>query len=115
MAGHGGRWENARAGPCQKWHDTGSPNKQAQDPKVTLAGGRRWAMNQLRADFRHWWSATKHSGTIPLSPPTPSPPPDIPRSTLARVLAARSGHGDFAQYHDRFNPDNAKRPHQCRA
>src|SRR4051812_37045047 len=28
---------------------------------------------------------------------------DLPRATLARLVEARTGHGDFASYVDRFN------------
>ena len=30
----------------------------------------------------------------------------LPRATLGRLLAARSGHGDFAQYHERFGHED---------
>ncbi|CCU79231.1 reverse transcriptase, putative [Blumeria hordei DH14] len=36
----------------------------------------------------------------------------LSRATLGRILAARSGHGDFANYHERFNHENA--PKYCR-
>ena len=32
----------------------------------------------------------------------------FPRATLGRLLAAWSGHGDFAQYHERFGHEDAK-------
>ncbi len=32
---------------------------------------------------------------------------NLPRSTLGRLLAARSGHGDFQDYHVRFNHEDA--------
>ena len=31
----------------------------------------------------------------------------LPRAALGRLLAARSGHGDFAEYHERFKHENA--------
>jgi ribonuclease HI len=31
----------------------------------------------------------------------------LPRAALGRLLASRSGHGDFADYHERFNHDDA--------
>jgi len=30
---------------------------------------------------------------------------NVPRATLHHLLAARSGHGDFAEYHERFGHD----------
>ncbi|KAI1007378.1 hypothetical protein K3495_g852 [Podosphaera aphanis] len=32
---------------------------------------------------------------------------ELPRSTLGRILATRTGHGDFAEYHDRFRHPEA--------
>lgn len=32
---------------------------------------------------------------------------ELPRSTLGRILATRTGHGDFADYHDRFRHPEA--------
>ena len=48
-------------------------------------------------------------GIISLPPPLPEPSPilSLPRQALARLLAARSGHGDFASYHERFGHEDA--------
>ena len=32
---------------------------------------------------------------------------ELPRASLHRLLAERSGHGDFATYHRRFNHDES--------
>jgi hypothetical protein len=32
----------------------------------------------------------------------------VPRTFLARLLAARTGHGDYADYHERFGHDDAE-------
>ena len=39
----------------------------------------------------------------------------LPRPLLARILAARTGHGDFADYHERFNHENAHLLCRCGA
>ena len=39
----------------------------------------------------------------------------LPRPVLARILAARSGHGDFADYHERFNHIDAHLYCRCGA
>ncbi|KAK4070044.1 hypothetical protein Purlil1_13553 [Purpureocillium lilacinum] len=46
---------------------------------------------------------------------TTSWPPELmlPRATLHSVLAARSRHEDFADYHERFNYDDARLDHSC--
>ena len=45
------------------------------------------------------------------------PPPELklPRRGLARLLASRSGHGDFVVYHRRFDHPNAERRRHCGA
>ena len=75
---------------------------------MTTAGARRWARSQLRERFQQWWESSSHKGTIPLPAPSLSWLPNLPRSALAHLLAARSGHGDFANYHERGNHDGAK-------
>ena len=76
---------------------------------MTLAGGKRWAKEELLMSFREWWAhLPPRERTFELPCPTLDPPPDIPRGALAHLLAARSGHGDFATYHIRFQHANAE-------
>jgi hypothetical protein len=51
---------------------------------------------------------------IPSHPPKGAPELRLPRSSLARLLAARSGHGDFDAYHTRFSHDTTERSTRCR-
>jgi len=88
---------------------------QPLNPRMTVAGGRRWAATQLRTGYRSWWSNATHRGIIPLPNPKYAPPPAVSRSVLARILAARSGHGDFAAYHERFNHHDAQIHCRCGA
>ena len=37
----------------------------------------------------------------------------LPRAILGRLLAAQTGHGNFAQYHEHFGHDNAKLECSC--
>ncbi|XP_077661359.1 uncharacterized protein AFUA_7G08210 [Aspergillus fumigatus Af293] len=39
----------------------------------------------------------------------------LPRHLLGRILAARTGHGDFADYHERFNHEDAHLHCRCGA
>lgn len=39
----------------------------------------------------------------------------LPRHLFARILAARTGHGDFADYHERFNHEDAHLYCRCGA
>jgi ribonuclease HI len=71
------------------------------------AGARRWARDVKEQEFRTWWEAQKQPTHLPVPLPPPSaqqmpPPLRLPRRHLARLLAERSGHGDFAKYHRRF-------------
>lgn len=43
----------------------------------------------------------------------PLPELDLPRSTLHRLLAIRSTHGDFSWYHRKFNHEDAKLTCSC--
>ena len=83
---------------------------------MSLAKAKRWRKAKLRAEFEVWWkTATRRSPRQHLSTQPTSPTAwnskwlqGIPRSLLGRVLAARSAHGDFQQYHLRFNHDDAE-------
>jgi hypothetical protein len=91
------------------------------NPTMTMAGAARWARQQAVKDFKDWWEnlvvgspragganprrgrgAGARASELPL--PRGAPPPKIPRTVLATLLAARSGHGDFTAYHIRFHP-----------
>lgn len=39
----------------------------------------------------------------------------LPRSIIAHIYAARTGHGDFAEYHERFHHENALTTCSCGA
>jgi hypothetical protein len=51
---------------------------------------------------------------IDSSPRTPKEL-SLPRATLGHILASRSGHGDFADYHERFNHNDAHLLCRCGA
>lgn len=78
-------------------------------PLIRYAWAHRILKRALHRCFENYW--TKHAPpsyrdlAIPLDP-LPSEL-FLPRGSLGRLLAARSGHGDFAQYHERFNHENA--------
>jgi hypothetical protein len=57
---------------------------------------------------RHWLSAAPQSYQDLCITSSPQCPDElrIPHPLLARILAARTGHGDFAPYHERFNHED---------
>ena len=78
--------------------------------KHTLASLGTWTKNLLRQDVNVFWTASAPERyralgiTFYLAPPKEL---TLPRSVLGRLLAARSGHGDFAAYHERFGHEDA--------
>ncbi|EXU95101.1 reverse transcriptase domain protein [Metarhizium robertsii] len=66
------------------------------DAKPTLAYIRRVAKKQTKEAFQAWWQ--EHM-------------PEKP--ALHHLLAARSSHGDFADYHERFNHKDARITCSC--
>ncbi|KAI0990876.1 hypothetical protein K3495_g17311 [Podosphaera aphanis] len=77
---------------------------------MTLASIKRLAherSEQLTAD---WWSTScpPRYADLELRMRRKKPPElALPRALYARLLAARTGHGDFAAYHRRWNHDTA--------
>ena len=90
---------------------------QAELP-FTFASLRRWAKAKLPLAMDKLWKtvAPQHYRDlgIDFSPCRPKEL-SLPRATLGRILASRSGHGDFADYHERFNHDDAFLLCQCGA
>ncbi|KAJ6437552.1 Intermediate cleaving peptidase 55 [Purpureocillium lavendulum] len=86
------------------------------DALPTLARLRRTARQQSRDAFEAWWDASAPDQYKPLhlKPTTGCPPElELPRPLLHHLLAARSRHGDFADYHERFNHDDARLSCSC--
>ncbi|PHH52108.1 hypothetical protein CFIMG_008468RA00001 [Ceratocystis fimbriata CBS 114723] len=85
-------------------------------PKATmsLTSVRRWRNEAFKANFRTWMKENcpkiKHLGGA-LNWPRPYDigwMKGLHRGTVARILVARSGHGDFKEYHVRPNHTNAE-------
>lgn len=84
--------------------------------KPTLAYVRRLARKHLSDAFQAWWQEHVPEqykeldlDAIPRCPRELS----IPRPALHHLLAARSRHGDFANYHERFKHDSARVTCSC--
>ncbi|KAI9037346.1 uncharacterized protein KD926_000633 [Aspergillus affinis] len=71
--------------------------------------GRRAKADVMTALQRYWQSSAPQSYQGLWITNFPRSPTELklPRPFLARILAARTGHGDFAAYHERFNHEDA--------
>jgi ribonuclease HI len=75
----------------------------------TLASLKRIARTNARLATSQLWSATAPANynRLLIRYSTNTDELRLSRAALGRILAARSQHGDFAAYHERFNHDNA--------
>lgn len=85
-----------------------------RDNNLTLAAALRWKKETLSQDFRTYLDSPdarrKHLQNRSLLPPKAWDLgwiQGLNRAALGRVLAARSGHGDFAEYHQKFRHEDA--------
>ncbi len=84
--------------------------------EMSLAAALRWLCLDRHADFCRYWAATAPRALA-------LPPPlirvlkalSLSRPILARILAARSGHEDFADYHEQFHHLSATLRCRCGA
>ncbi|KAI0996781.1 Protein disulfide-isomerase [Podosphaera aphanis] len=84
---------------------------ESQNTEASVARASSLLEERYRQAFAAYWerNAPKryqdlHIGVSPRLPPELF----LPRRILGKLLAARSGHGDFADYHRRFNHNNAE-------
>ncbi|KAM4067475.1 endonuclease-reverse transcriptase domain-containing protein [Hirsutella rhossiliensis] len=89
----------------------GTSQPEPVDALPTLAYLRKVARRRPKDAFKAWWevSAPQQYKVLDLDATTGCPPElTIPRPLLHHLLAARTHHGDFADYHERFNHDDAR-------
>ncbi|RKL19990.1 hypothetical protein BFJ72_g15129, partial [Fusarium proliferatum] len=82
----------------------------------TLAYLRKVARQKPKEAFETWWttSVPEQYKRLNLKATIRCPPElSLPRAALHHLLAARSLHGDFAAYHERFNHDDARMTCSC--
>ena len=85
---------------------------------LSFASLKRWQRQQALNARDKWWKSAMHERYRLLSiTDAPVRPKELqlPRSLLGRIIAARSNHGDFADYHLRFNHTNAEMYCYCNA
>ena len=78
-------------------------------PPASLAAAKRAAQRVHWRCFAQFWAEKGPKRYKDLGIGIEKRPPELhlPRAALGRLLAARSGHGDFAEYHERFKHDDA--------
>ena len=78
-------------------------------PPASIAATKRAAQRVHWRAFTQYWSqnAPKRYRDLRIGLEKRPPELHLPRPALGRLLAARSGHGDFAEYHERFKHDDA--------
>lgn len=86
------------------------------DTLPTLANLRKIARQRSKDAFKAWWdaSAPAQYKDLGLKATTGCPPElALSRPLLHHLLAARTRHGDFADYHERFNHNDARLMCSC--
>lgn len=77
--------------------------------KAQLAIARAAWWNSAKSKLSNWYTQWK----LPYQPTRPPQELELTRPTLARLLAIRTSHGDFAWYHRKFHHDNATLECSC--
>ncbi|EFZ02030.2 Reverse transcriptase [Metarhizium robertsii ARSEF 23] len=89
---------------------TGCAQPEPADAVPTLAYLRKTARQRSKIAVQAWWDASAPDKYKHLNVKFPSNcPPELalPRTILHHLVAARTHHGDFADYHERFHHSDA--------
>src|SRR5699024_2428593 len=113
IPGHTGIAGNEQADEQAKRGARSTPQTNA--PPARHAWARRKMNEEFWQRFQSLWAVNAPQRYQDLSRGLDRQPHDLalPRATLGRLLAARTGHGDFAQYHERFGHEDAKMECSC--
>ncbi|KAM3483348.1 hypothetical protein MY3957_010117 [Beauveria namnaoensis] len=104
--GHTGIFGNELADQLAK-HDATLPT---DDHLPSVSYRKRQMKKQITIDHRAWWASVERTEyqKFGLSAELKKLPElNLPRRVLGYLLTARSQHGDFAEYHERFHPGQA--------
>lgn len=85
-------------------------------PPLTFASAKAWVKNVTATAYKEYWTqhAPKSYQDLEIKFRTECPTElSLPRHHAARIYAARSGHGDFASYHIRFEHASAHTTCTC--
>ncbi|KAM3487992.1 hypothetical protein MY3957_008722 [Beauveria namnaoensis] len=104
--GHTGIFGNELADQLAKHGATLPTNEHL--PSVSYR--KRQMKMQITIDHRAWWASVERTEYLKLglgAELKKLPELSLPRRVLGYLLTARSQHGDFAEYHERFHPGQA--------
>ncbi|OAA34233.1 reverse transcriptase [Beauveria brongniartii RCEF 3172] len=104
--GHTGIFGNELADQLAK-HGATLPTKE-HVPSVSYR--KRQTKKQIATDYHAWWASVERTEYQKLGLDAELkklPELSLPRRVLGYLLTARSQHGDFAEYHERFHPGQA--------
>ncbi|EKG09112.1 hypothetical protein MPH_13900 [Macrophomina phaseolina MS6] len=92
---------------------TKAPN--AEQGRATVAWMRRKNREERTRELTAWWEKqqTPTYQHLGLRVGNRNPALALSRNVLHRLLAERSGHGDFAEYHERFKHEDAEITCKC--
>ena len=116
IPGHVGIQGNEEADKLAK-SALGAPNNRSltsaapilEDQDLTFAALGRWVKQRSQELVEEWWQKyrPKRYKDLDLFMRCKRPPElALPRWAYHRLIAARTGHGDYADYHRRFNPEH---------
>ena len=86
------------------------------EQRHSLAPLDRWQIAKMENSRVNWWQAEAPNVYIQLEiNSAPLPPKELllRRKFLGHLIASRTGHGDFAAYHTRFNHQDANPSCKC--
>ncbi|KAI0998477.1 hypothetical protein K3495_g9717 [Podosphaera aphanis] len=101
--------------PDERSETTLAPNVNCRT-KFTFASISRFVREREDEPVASWWQAhrPRYYADLGLSMTRKRPPElALPRWAHHRSLAARTGHGDFAKYHERFKHENFEGKCDC--
>lgn len=113
IPGHAGIAGNEQADEQAKRGARSTP--QTSPPPARYAWTRRMLKENFWRRFQSFWAENAPQRYQDLSIGLEKKPHELslPRASLGRLLAARSGHGDFAHYHERFGHEDARTDCSC--
>ena len=114
ILGHSGKQGNEEADAIARSGLRMLPSPDSQPGSISLAYLRRLMNNQLQALLSDWWDKAcpvRYRKLDLLMKRRKPPELALSRHLLRELIAARTGHGNFAAYHRRFN--NADAPSEC--